>query len=201
MKNIFCIAFLFFFLLNGYSQKDYATLNQTDTIYDREVVLKHIFKRFNKMNSYYSIPYRCSYKTLRLPFFIYDLTDTLNLLSNNDSIEFLNRHIYHIGAFNAYCKVSIIMILFNGKLYFFEGLNCSKKIHKIEDVLYWIENNYKEKLEENEIKRIVNYQNYHKSFASDIQGSKPICEASKCNKRKASDKIIKPIEIDLMKKN
>lgn len=200
MRNIFCITFFFFFLLNGYSQKNYILLNQTDTIYDREVVLKHIFKRFNKMNRYYQIPNRCSNKTLGLPFFIYDLTDTLNVLSSNDSIEFLNKHIYHIGAFNAYCKVSIIMILFNGKLYFFEGLNCSKKIHKIEDVLYWIENNYKKKLEENEIKRIVNYQKYHQSFAIDTQGSKPICESSKSKKRKTNEKIIKPIEIDLISK-
>ena len=200
MKNIFCIIFISLFLLSSYSQKDNISLNHIDTTYNREIVLKHIFKRFNKVNRHYPVPYRCSYKTLGYPFFIYDLTDTLNVFSNNDSILFLNKHIYHIGAFKTYCKVSIIMIPFNRKLYFFEGLNCAKKIHKIEDVLYWIAHNYKEQLEENEIKRIINYQRYHQSFTVDLQGSRPLCESAKHKKRKNHDKIKNPIKIDLMKK-
>jgi hypothetical protein len=92
------------------------------------------------------------------------------------------------------------MILFNGKLYFFEGLNCAKKIHRIEDVLYWIENNYKEKIEEKGMERIVNYQKYHQSFSVDAQGSISVCESIKYKKRKTNNKIKKPIEINMIKK-
>ena len=196
MNKIFCVNIFFFFLLNGYAQDDPIFLDNLNSMYKKDIVLEHIFKRFDKVNYHYPPLRKCFCKISEIPFFIFDLTDTLNGIDTLN-IRFLNKHIYHIGAFNTYCKVSIIMIPFDGKLFFFEGLNCAKKIHKIEDVLYWIENNYKEQLGEIDIKRIMNYQKYHKSFAIDPQGSKPVCELSKYKKRKTQDKVKPPVEIDL----
>jgi hypothetical protein len=59
--------------------------------------------------------------------------------------------------------------LSKGKLYFFEGLNCSKKINTIEEVLTFVKANT-EIANENIFNRITNYQDYDLSHAVDPTG-------------------------------
>ena len=198
MKKTFCITVISLCLFSVCAQNSDTLLKNIDTIYNREKVLERINERLYKLNRYYSNT--CKWRnssSFNFLYFIYDLTDTSNVFRGKDiqNAVFLDKHIYHIAANPTYCKVSMIIIPFEEKLYFFEGLNCSKKIHKIEDVLYWIENNYTEKLGESELERIINYQKYHKSVATDPMGSCPKCENKKPKKdrKKIKAPIIKTL--------
>ncbi len=56
--------------------------------------------------------------------------------------------------------ISLILILSEGKLYFFEGLNCCEKINTIEEVISWVEKEIPNKLDKKAIERIKNFKKY-----------------------------------------
>lgn len=199
MKTFIYIVLLFLTVCNTFSQNDEVFLNNKYTIYDNEIVLDNITKRLTKLDRHYSITCRQYYKTKNksYPFFVYDMVDTLNIIPNDEdrSIKFQDMHIYHIGRVRTYCKVSIILIPLNGKLYFFEGLNCTNKIHKIEDVLTWVNSNFNEQLDRSIIDRISNYEKYYIGLYIDNQGNTPQCKSVELKKRK--NKPIPPKVVDL----
>lgn len=95
-------------------------------------------------------------------FFVYDLTDPSNKqTTSNESIDFINGHVYHFAYLDAPYSYSHIGILENGKLKVFSGINCQYVGAKLEDVLKYLD----VKLEKGEakndlIKRVKNYRKY-----------------------------------------
>lgn len=174
---LFLIAFLT--SISCFSQKNKNCDQNADKKYNRLQILDSISKRLNKMNDIYEINMGEKFSVMEenfYNFFVYDLVDTFNKTPNKDGrcIEFTNDHIYHIAALRSTFKVSIILVLSKGKLYFFEGLNCSKKINTVEEVLNFVKANTKI-TDENVLNRIINYQDYHLSRAVDPMGRKPRC--------------------------
>ena len=164
--------------------KQEACLRNEDTLYDRKSVLKSISKKLNQQHRHYLRRYSKKYKVTDenfYNFFIYDLVDTLNVKPNAASpnqkcIEFKNNHVYHIGARRTVYKISLILILSEGKLYFFKGLNCYKKISTIENVVNWIEKEIPNKLDKIAIERIKNFSKYRKDLPFCGMGIIPACE-------------------------
>jgi hypothetical protein len=150
-------------------------------VYDRKNILDSISLHLNKINRIYlldssrifSVQDERSYN-----FFICDLVDTLNYTPNSKEkkIRFVNHHIYHIASLRTMFKISSIFILSNGKLIFFDGLNCIKKINNVNNVLDWFELNSIYKNDVNLKLRIKNYKLYHQSMVMCAIGSTPICE-------------------------
>lgn len=173
MKSILVlITFLSYSFCFGQNNKN-CVLN-SDQKYDRLQILNSISKRLNKINDFYEIEMGRKFSISKenfYNFFIYDLVDTSNKTPNKDSkcIEFIDNHVYHIAALRSTYKVSMILILSKGKLFFFEGLNCTKKINDIEEVLNFIKANTNIS-DENILNRIANYQDYHLSHTIDPQG-------------------------------
>lgn len=151
-----------------------------DSKYSRLEILDSICKRLNKMNEFYDIGMRNKFvinSENKYNFFIYDISDLENKTPNKNGtcIEFVDNHIYHIAALRSSFKVSIILALINGKAYYFEGLNCSKKIDNIEDVVAFVESNFKD-VTEDLINRVKKYYKYDLSFFVDAMGKVSRCE-------------------------
>ncbi|GAA5092937.1 hypothetical protein GCM10023210_22610 [Chryseobacterium ginsengisoli] len=168
LSNIFC-----------FSQDNRKCNVNSDTKYNRLQILDSINKRLNKLNEFYQIEMPRKFSVTKenfYNFFIYDLVDTSNKTPDKEGncIEFTDDHIYHIAALRSTYKVSIILILSKGKFHFFEGLNCSKKINDIEEVLNFVKANTNI-TDKNILNRIANYQDYHLSHTVDPMGMTSRC--------------------------
>ena len=131
---------------------------------------KCIDKEFVKLNK----SYRTGIK--RGLYYIYDLEDLNNkMVSENDTLYLVNRHIYHVVSPSVYGKVSMIIIPYDGSLFAFIGLNCCKKKHDVKDVIRWVSDNYPE-VDHSTLENIRNYKTFHPNIPIDPQGSTPICE-------------------------
>jgi len=175
---------MFFVVSFCYSQKDVVknefALNK-DRLYNRIEILQKISSTLNRLDEKYELNHPMKYSVTNenfYNFFIYDLVDTTNVVPNKEKIliEFVDNHVYHIASLNNYFKTSIILILLKGKIYFFEGLNCVKKVNDIDDVMSFIKNKRKLKYSEIIKRRILNYKNYDKSYIVDKVGEIPKCE-------------------------
>lgn len=178
MRYIFLFLTLIIHTL-CFSQNKNCNAN-SDMKYNRLHTLTTISKRLNKMNEFYQIEMGRKFSVTKedfYNFFIYDLVDISNQTPNkeNNCIEFIDEHVYHIAALRSTFKVSIILVLLKGKLYFFEGINCSKNINTIEEVLNFVKTNTSIS-DENIFNRIVNYQDYNLSYAVDPVGKTPKCK-------------------------
>jgi hypothetical protein len=170
--------FIVFLLLSGCFFKNKATDNP---IYKRKKLLNLICEKLNDNIKYYSIDFTNRYYVENenfCNFFIYDLVDTLNYSPNSKKkrIIFEEKHVYHIAALNSFFKISMIMILYKGKIYFFESLNCKNSINSIQDVINFIEANPDINLNETIIKRIIGFKQYHLSHSIDEMSEISICE-------------------------
>lgn len=116
-------------------------------------------------------------------FCIYDLSTPKNRLTKEeDTIFVVENHIYHVVSPSVYAKVSIIMIPTDRNLVFFEGLNCCKPIHTVEDAVFWLMNRFPN-IDSVTLKNVVNYKEFHPDIPIDPQGSFSICET--CCKEKS----------------
>ena len=181
--KLLCISILLHIFLStvSFGQEIIEYPNNEDTLYSRKPILNTICKKLNRLHKYYLPKYSRRYKVSTenaYNFYIYDLVDTLNTTRNKDRkcIEFKNNHIYHIGSIRSSFEISVVLILLEGKLYFFEGLNCCKKKQTIEDVITWVEKQIPNKIDEITITRVRNFKKYSLSFYIDTQGKKPLCE-------------------------
>lgn len=180
MKNLICVFFTFL-IINFCNAQNNAFPKNKDKLYNRIEVLNKICLKLNKLNEFYKLNHPRGYSVINdnsYNFFIYDLADTINVSinTNKNCIEFIDKHIYHIASLNNYFKTSIILILIDSKLYFFEGLNCIDKINNIEDVFKFIKNRNELKYTEEVINRINNYKDYNKSYSIDNMSKIPKCE-------------------------
>lgn len=168
-------------MLSQGNNDKYVFASNKDKLYNRIEILQEISLKLNKLDKKYELDHPMKYSVTDdniYNFFVFDLVDTTNVTPNKEKklIEFVDNHIYHIASLNNYFKTSIILILLKGKLYFFEGVNCVKKINKIDDVINFIEKN--KDLEYSDIikDRIINYKKYDKSYSVDAGGKVPKCE-------------------------
>lgn len=181
MKYFFFMSMIFIGI-NSFAQANYNDCSKnTDVLYNRKGTLKNIAKRLNKINHIYKIDHPRGYVVTDdnfYNFFIYDLVDTSNIYPNDSKkcIEFKDGHVYHIASLNSYFKVSVILVLLQGKLYFFEGLNCEKKINKIEEVIKFIEINLHYAKDDVLLKRVLNFKDYDLSYSVDQAGKIPVCQ-------------------------
>ena len=185
MKILGILILCIFISMKLFAQdKDKTCVGNEDALYDRKTTLKSISKELNQQHRYYLRKYSKKYKAIDenfYNFFIYDLVDTLNVTPNavtpnQKCIEFKNNHVYHIGAIRTIYKISLILILSEGKLHFFKGLNCYKKINTIEEVISLIEKEIPNKLDKIAIERIRNFNKYKKDLPFCGMGIIPACE-------------------------
>lgn len=107
---------------------------------------------------------------------IYDLVFEDNKLeSENDTLFFVNRHIYHVVSPSVYGKVSMIIVPYDDTVFAFVGLNCCKKKHDVEDVIHWVVNKFPN-VAPSTLANIRNYYVFHPNIPTDPQGTTPKCE-------------------------
>lgn len=141
------------------------------TFYNQADVYKKCIEReYHNINKHYKIGAKHGL------IFIYDLTAPANrMVSEDDTVHIINNHIYHVVSPGVYTKVSILMIPKDGDLIFFEGLNCCKPIHSLEDALCWLSSHFSN-IDHYVLKNIMNYKDFHPNVPIDPQGSTPKCE-------------------------
>lgn len=175
---------LFFVISSCYAQKDNNTnsdLSNNSISYNRLEILKKIASKLNELDEKYVLNHPRKYSVVNdsfYNFFVYDLVDTTNVVpkKNDIRIEFIDKHIYHIASLNNYFKTSILLIVLDGELYFFEGVNCINSLNKIEDVIEFVNKNNELQYSELVKNRIVNYRKYDQSYTLDTMGKIPKCE-------------------------
>ncbi|MBP5400992.1 MAG: hypothetical protein J6Y35_05115 [Bacteroidales bacterium] len=137
----------------------------------RDSYKESIDKEFIKLNKIYRTGIKHGI------YYIYDLGDTDNkLTSEHDTLLFLNEHIYHVVSPRVSGRVSMIIIPSNDIVAAFIGLNCCKKRHSVEDVIYWVKDRF-QNVSDSMIEGIRNYQAFQPNTLIDPQeGSTPKCE-------------------------
>lgn len=195
MKNIMFFILVFLAVVSVNSQKKNSKLTEnkitswkskqcsenSDSLYNRQKVLEQFADILNS-----SIPEFKELNTFAfsaenekpIGFGIYDLTDPSNkYLNNNDCINFVNNHIYHVFPFTHDFSFNHIVILENGNLKVFKSINCKDRGNSIEEVLDYLnqklfdtEENKKQILE-----RVTNYRKYGE-YARMDNFSRLLCE-------------------------
>lgn len=117
-------------------------------------------------------------------FFVYDLIDTLNYQNADNysgtktTVQFLDGHIYHFAFIFRDRSFSNIAYLDNGKVVFFEVINCPEKSKtSLEKVLEYFTIKLKSSQNSEEIlKRIKNYRHFGKYRSMDNFGHSLRCD-------------------------
>lgn len=168
---------LSFFIIVHFSSCAQDTLSMISFYCKYDKYKKTIRKVYCDMNRHYKTGVKHGL------FYIYDLSMPDNRLTKEeDTILVVENHIYHVVSPSVYAKVSIIMIPTDRNLVFFEGLNCCRPIHTIEDAVFWLTNTFPS-IDSSTLKNVVNYKEFHPDVPIDPQGSFPICET--CCKEKS----------------
>jgi hypothetical protein len=133
----------------------------SDTLYDRELVLKELDSFLKKSNSYYK-------EFSFMGFFVYDLTDPPNFykserqgVKEEGCINFINHHLYHFAPASLPSSTSHILFLEDGKLKVFEAINCPWSKDKLTDVVRYVQEKPKDdQNKENTLTRLKHYRRY-----------------------------------------
>jgi hypothetical protein len=186
MKKIIINLIFIFILIQGYTQNNNNNNNNNNS--NNDVKNKYIFNdinqyiiaELNKLDNYYRSPCLWENKKFGQKYLIFDLTDSIyiDVHSLNSSFYFLDSHVYYISSNNRYCNLAIIMILVNGSINFFEGLNCKSCIHDPLNVISWINQNNIHITEDIKY-RIINFEKYTNGYATDPFGYYSFCKYKK----------------------
>ena len=166
-RRILFFLFVFFMQHLCWSQD---TLSKMTFYGNRDRYQKVIDREFKKLNKRYRTGIKHGL------YYVYDIKDTNNkMTSEQDTLLFVNEHIYHVASPSVYGKVSMIIIPFNGSIFAFIGLNCCRKKHNIEDVVHWVGKNMQD-IDYSTIEKIRRYYTFHPNIPIDPQGRVPKCE-------------------------
>jgi hypothetical protein len=149
----------------------------SDSLYDREKVLKQLAEILNNTATYfhnakYLNKNRVSIASVEngrpIGFTVYDLTGESNIGTPLGScMEFKDSHIYHFSLIFTSYSFSHIAILEGGKLKTFKGINCQKG-DSLGDVVNYLDQKLKDDSNKDEIiSRLKNYRKYGIYAATD----------------------------------
>jgi hypothetical protein len=148
----------------------------SESLYNRQQVLEQLAETLNNTATHYHNAMYLNKQEqniasaedgLPIGFTIYDLTDETNIgMLFDKCIEFKNRHVYHFSLIFTPYSFSHILVLEDGKLKVFKGINCEKGDH-LEDVLNYLSQKLKDEDKEAIMNRVKNYREFGIYAATD----------------------------------
>jgi hypothetical protein len=111
-------------------------------------------------------------------FFVCDLNNPKNSTQNSHiNFKYYPNHLYHFGSGIGDISFSNIVFYENGKLKYFQALNCADKGDKVKDAIkYLLQKGIVSKKNRKLISRVENYRKYGKYFYTDYQSLRLSCE-------------------------
>lgn len=150
----------------------------SDPLYDRRKVLDTLASKMNYLAGYYKVNHPTGYSVQSesfYNFFVYDLIDTANN-SKKGCVEFLNNHVYHFSSINMRYLYSNVLVLADGRMQFFLGINCKNRINSIDEVIGFLTCHLKNNPQRDVlIDRVRNYKKYGQFYRVDTMSS-ILCE-------------------------
>jgi hypothetical protein len=186
MKLIILAVVVFLLPSMCLGQKSQTCPANTDVSYNRGAILQKLADALKnsipekyKTNSGNNFRVRDERAVL---FFVHDLTDVSNKqMRSTESINFIERHIYHFASPLLPFSFSHIVFLEGGNLKIFSVVNCQDMGDKLEDATNYLEKQLKNDKDKDQIlKRVKEYRRYG-VYVADIDDEDLRCQEVKYN--------------------
>lgn len=161
------VAFLFTGVTKSLSTKD-STITNCEILQEIALLLKKIIPDNEKLSSVYHFSVDCKTHEVR-GFNIHDMLDTTNYIQyRKGKCKILPNHLYHIYAWEyALSTSNLLYIDEQGKVTFFEAVNCSNRGNSLEEVEEFIN---KTVIDEDKKKELLKVLPFYRDFGMYMQG-------------------------------
>lgn len=158
MKTLFLcliVVFLFTGATTSLSTKD-STITNCEILQEVVLFLKKVIPDNEKLSSSYHFSVDCKTHEVR-GFNIHDMLDTTNYIQyHTGKFKVIPNHLYHIYAWEYSLSTSnLLYIDEEGKVTFFEAVNCSNRGNSLEEVEKFIKKTVIDEDKKNELLKVL----------------------------------------------